>query len=64
MLSIVMIHAVIAVIPSFSVVYFEFYNYFRKVWKMVCENYKQTCCPGYEGPNCERGKENILHLIW
>ena len=22
---------------------------------MVCDNFKQTCCPGYEGTNCERG---------
>ncbi|KAL4223915.1 ammon gyrus development [Mactra antiquata] len=26
----------------------------RKIWKFVCENYEIKCCPGYEGPNCEK----------
>ncbi|XP_045173825.2 uncharacterized protein LOC123535289 isoform X2 [Mercenaria mercenaria] len=26
----------------------------RKVWRMVCENQQIKCCPGYEGPQCEK----------
>ncbi|WAR03815.1 hypothetical protein MAR_010373 [Mya arenaria] len=27
----------------------------RNVWKMVCEKNEITCCPGFQGPQCEDG---------